>query len=836
MAIAFSTKNTGTISSTSLTVALTAPSATYSLVVACCAVRQNTMTISGVTYGGVAMTPARTDPNTTASPDHLTAIYYIVNPAAGSANVVVSVSTSGPIFLDASSWTGTAPFVLGPVNGATGSSANPSVAVVPTVNGSLIIDMMLHESSTVESGRGASQTLIYSQDHGQFVTSSTYFIQSTAASYSMAHTIGADQWALSAASFAPSSSVGASATMTADTLTVTGQAVTGTATSPSAYEAEILGTSGLAGYWRLGEPSGTTAVDASGNGMTGTIAGSPTMGTTGLLTGDADTAITFDGSDDTVSMGDVLDVTGTAPFTIEAWVSRTADNAFRVIASKYDGTNGWLLIWNGSYQPYIERNGGGVSNNVIATTALALNTTYHIVAKYDTDQTLRIFINGVEDAAPVLLTSSVAGTSSPFRIGALSAGSNYAPAIIDDVAFYDVALDDATILNHYQIGTGAIPASATMTADALTVSGKALTATAGVGTVGTMTRDTLTVSGQSITATSGTSAFLTTATGTATGKVVTATATISASATLTADALTASGKVVTGTAESVVNATGTMTAGTVTVAGQDVTATSGTSATLTRDQLTVSGQDVTATGQRNEAATVNPSALTVMGQSLTATAQRHESATLTAGTATAAGQDVSATAQRHESATITAGSATVTGQVVTGTALAAGDALMTAAHLTTTGHPLTATGQRNESATVESGSATATGQPITGTGSTVIDATATFTAALATVTGRGVTATGQAHAAATLGAGILILVGRTITGTDGIIPITHWETFAASAPVTVWSALAPITTLAAADLQETARDALAPVTTYPAPAPATTYTGSAPVTTFDAED
>lgn len=46
------------------------------------------------------------------------------------------------------------------------------------------------------------------------------------------------------------------------------------------------------GYWRLGEANGTTAVDEMGNGN-GTYVNSPTLGDTGALDGDANTAVTF---------------------------------------------------------------------------------------------------------------------------------------------------------------------------------------------------------------------------------------------------------------------------------------------------------------------------------------------------------------------------------------------------------------------------------------------------------------------------------------------------------------------------------------------------------------
>lgn len=47
-------------------------------------------------------------------------------------------------------------------------------------------------------------------------------------------------------------------------------------------------------YYRLGESSGTTANDVSGNGYDSNYDNTPTLGATGLLGGDADTAVTFD--------------------------------------------------------------------------------------------------------------------------------------------------------------------------------------------------------------------------------------------------------------------------------------------------------------------------------------------------------------------------------------------------------------------------------------------------------------------------------------------------------------------------------------------------------------
>jgi type IV pilus assembly protein PilA len=57
--------------------------------------------------------------------------------------------------------------------------------------------------------------------------------------------------------------------------------------------AQVLSTAGLVGYWRLGETSGTTALDSSGNGNNGTYAGTPTRGQPSLSSDSSDPSVVF---------------------------------------------------------------------------------------------------------------------------------------------------------------------------------------------------------------------------------------------------------------------------------------------------------------------------------------------------------------------------------------------------------------------------------------------------------------------------------------------------------------------------------------------------------------
>jgi len=130
--------------------------------------------------------------------------------------------------------------------------------------------------------------------------------------------------------------------------------------------------SGLAGYWRFGEGSGTAVADLSPNGNNGTLGGytrpvvparfpgAPALGGSSLL---------FDGANDFVEMGNpangTLDI-GTSA-TLEAWVKFNAlpTNSIATVASKDVGggnTNKWIFGYANNF--------AGVSNG----TFLHINT------------------------------------------------------------------------------------------------------------------------------------------------------------------------------------------------------------------------------------------------------------------------------------------------------------------------------------------------------------------------------------------------------------------------------------------------------------------------------
>src|SRR5262249_32853026 len=73
---------------------------------------------------------------------------------------------------------------------------------------------------------------------------------------------------------------------------------------------------GLVAAYGFEEPSGTTAVDSSGKGNTGTLVNGPTRTTSGKF----GSALTFDGTNDYVNVPDSASLNLTNAVTMEAWV------------------------------------------------------------------------------------------------------------------------------------------------------------------------------------------------------------------------------------------------------------------------------------------------------------------------------------------------------------------------------------------------------------------------------------------------------------------------------------------------------------------------------------
>lgn len=219
-----------------------------------------------------------------------------------------------------------------------------------------------------------------------------------------------------------------------------------------AYPAAVLADAPQV-YWRLGEPSGTTAADASGFGRDGTYTNTPVLGTAGLLTGDTDTSMGVNanaGHCASIASASWMNVSA---FTIELLIyltSATDTGQGDALASRY-GPAGfqWLLWRNTAGKLAIQtKNSGGTTLNVADPATASLSTRYHVASTWD-GSTLRLYVNGVSVGTPVAMTSIIASTVA-MEVGRYSGTNGTTPGgRLDEFAFYDTALSGAQIAAHY---------------------------------------------------------------------------------------------------------------------------------------------------------------------------------------------------------------------------------------------------------------------------------------------------------------------------------------------------------------------------------------------------
>jgi chitodextrinase len=196
---------------------------------------------------------------------------------------------------------------------------------------------------------------------------------------------------------------------------------------------------GLVAAYGFEEGTGSSVVDASGNGNNGTIAGAvwSTAGRFG-------NALSFNGTNAVITVKDSASLDLTAGVTMEAWVNPTALGGWRSLLCKPLGTSGLCYVLQGSSSSgSVPSLGLSVSPaNLLGTNALPLNIWSHLAATYD-GVTMRLYVNGTQVATKVQ-SGAIATSADPLTIGGDSSGEDFA-GLVDEVRVYNRALIAAEI-------------------------------------------------------------------------------------------------------------------------------------------------------------------------------------------------------------------------------------------------------------------------------------------------------------------------------------------------------------------------------------------------------
>ena len=217
---------------------------------------------------------------------------------------------------------------------------------------------------------------------------------------------------------------------------------------------EASGTlSGLVGYWKLDEGSGTTAADSSGFGNTGTLYNGPTW-----VDGMHGKGLSFDGATNFVQVEDSASLDMTTQISIEGWVYPRAlvdssgyDSHIISKCDLSDGTHRYNIGTHRSgkwfYNAYTGVEGTGLR---LSNAAVSLNKWTYLAMTYD-GSAIDLYIDGLLDSS-YAQSGPILTTTAPLGIGSKQTGAYGGPVkaaffngIIDEVRIYNKALSQQEI-------------------------------------------------------------------------------------------------------------------------------------------------------------------------------------------------------------------------------------------------------------------------------------------------------------------------------------------------------------------------------------------------------
>lgn len=211
--------------------------------------------------------------------------------------------------------------------------------------------------------------------------------------------------------------------------------------------------SGLAGYWPLNEGTGTTALDQSGGGNSGTWQGGLVNGSHYAAGKVGGYAGNFDGNTNTIKVGTSTTDFGTGSFSIALWVYASSP------MSSYG-----MSLWNGGssagYPGYSigETSSGwqlslsdGTTVKGLYFLSSAINQWVYFTAVINrTSQTAYTYVNGVQmNSTGIGTLGSLSNINYSFYLGSESGASYFMTGQINDLRIYSRALSSAEVMALY---------------------------------------------------------------------------------------------------------------------------------------------------------------------------------------------------------------------------------------------------------------------------------------------------------------------------------------------------------------------------------------------------
>jgi hypothetical protein len=194
----------------------------------------------------------------------------------------------------------------------------------------------------------------------------------------------------------------------------------------------------LVAAYAFDEASGTTVTDVSGRANTGTITGAT------RTTGHSGSALTFNGTSNSVTVPDSSSLDLTSAMTLEAWVNPTIVSDWRTVMLKEATGNLAYSLYGASGYAGGAPSAWIGSTDLASTAALPAGAWSHVATTWD-GSTWRLYVDGVQRASRAF-AGPIAVSSGALKIGGNALWGEYFSGRIDDVRIYNRGLTAAEVL------------------------------------------------------------------------------------------------------------------------------------------------------------------------------------------------------------------------------------------------------------------------------------------------------------------------------------------------------------------------------------------------------
>jgi RHS repeat-associated protein len=234
------------------------------------------------------------------------------------------------------------------------------------------------------------------------------------------------------------------------------------------YRTAVLASNPV-GYWRLGEASGTTAADSSGNAHAATM-NAVTWGAASGLPTDANTAATFNGTSSYahVTTGNV-GAGALTSFTTEAWIKTSVTQTNTAWIAEESSTTaanplaGISLDATGTKARFFVRDNAGAVGTVTGAKIVNDGNWHHIVGVRN-GTNFALYVDGRADGTATATLSTISTNATALGVWYHSTNSAFFSGSIDEPAMYPIVLSAAQITNHYQAAKSNYAGTATANA------------------------------------------------------------------------------------------------------------------------------------------------------------------------------------------------------------------------------------------------------------------------------------------------------------------------------------------------------------------------------------